>query len=389
MNTGSKSEMMAIAAPIHSPQTKVNFDRDVYCLLGLPFDAVNMADTVRIARTAVAQRTACFISTPNLNFLIGCRTDRQFRESVINSDLSIADGMPLVWIARLLDIPIHERVAGSDLFEKLRSNTPQQLSVYFFGGPDGVAETACRRLNAEHSGLRCTGFGSPGFGSVADMSSEATIVTINTSNADFLLVSLGAKKGQAWIERNRARISVPIISHLGAVVNFVAGTCNRAPFWMQRGGLEWLWRIKEEPGLWRRYFFDGLAFIRLLATRAIPHYLFIRHHAPTMAEIESATLVTQKRLGETVIRLRGAWTRQNLGPLRACLSELALADTDLRLDLKQVSYVDASFLGLMLLLHGHQKQHRRRLIFSPPNRQVQSVFEFGCCEFLLSAGPLR
>ena len=83
-------------------------------LLGLPFDAVNMADAVQRVRDAAAQRTPCFISTPNLNFLINCLTDDQFRDSVINSDLSIADGMPLVWIARLMGIPIRTRVAGSD-----------------------------------------------------------------------------------------------------------------------------------------------------------------------------------------------------------------------------------------------------------------------------------
>ena len=110
------------------------FERDVYCLLGLPFDTVDMAGAVQRVRDAAARRTSCFISTPNLNFIIGCRADSQFRDSVINSDLSIADGMPLVWIARLLGIPIRERVAGSGLFDQLRERTSTQLSVYFFGG---------------------------------------------------------------------------------------------------------------------------------------------------------------------------------------------------------------------------------------------------------------
>ncbi len=389
MNTLSDSGVMTTATPWYLLPATVRFDRNVYCLLGLPFDAVNMNAAVQIVRRAVAQRTACFISTPNLNFLIGCLTDRQFRQSVINSDLSIADGMPLVWIARFLDIPIRERVPGAGLFEALRNNVMHPLSVYFFGGPDGAAATACRRLNGESSGVHCTGFESPGFGSIEDLSSEATIAAINASNADFLLVALGAKKGQAWIEHNRSRISVPVISHLGAVVNFVAGTLQRAPPWMQRAGLEWLWRIKEEPGLWRRYYSDGSAFIRLLATRVIPNYRFIQRHTPKKQELGAAAIVVRESADEMVISLSGAWTRENLGPLRNCLARVVIAGMDLRVDLEHVVYVDAAFLGLMLVLHKHQNQHGRSLLCSPLNSQVHKIFVFGCCEFLLdvSAPP--
>lgn len=84
------------------------------------------------------------------------------------------------------------------------------------------------------------------------MSNAETIERINASGADFLVVSLGARKGQAWIMQNRQHLSVLLISHLDAMVNFVAGTVSRAQQWMQRFGLEWLWRIKEEPVLWRR-----------------------------------------------------------------------------------------------------------------------------------------
>lgn len=389
MNPGDASRVLAIEPPgYHSPAT-VDFDRAVYCLLGLPFDAVNMNHVIRIVRSAASKRTPRFISTPNLNFLIACLADRQFRQSVINSDLSIADGMPLVWIARALGIPIQERVPGAGLFEALRSNTAQPLSVYFFGGPDGVAETACRRLNSESSGAHCTGFASPGFGSVADMSSNATIHAINASNADFLLVSLGAKKGQAWIEHNRAQISVPVISHLGAVVNFVAGRLKRAPPWLQRSGLEWLWRIKEEPGLWRRYFSDGLSLLHLLLTRVLPHCLFIRSHAPAQSELDAAVISVCVQDGTTLITLSGAWTQENLQPLRQCFAQAAFAGADVQIDLQQVPYIDAAFLGLLLLLYGHQQQHRHTLLCLPLNPQVRRIFKFACCEFLLQAGPSR
>ena len=214
-----------------------DFDRNTWCLLGLPFDAINMQEAVESVWQSAADKTPYFISTPNLNFLITSESDPDFRRSVINSELSIADGMPLIWVARLLGIPLPGRVTGSGLIEMLRKKgkyTDKVINVFFFGGEAGIAERACLAIYKEQGGLVCAGFYSPGFGSVEDMSDPAIIDTINESNADFVIVSLGAKKGQAWIEQNRDKLFAPVVSHLGAVVNFVAGNVQRAPVWMQK-----------------------------------------------------------------------------------------------------------------------------------------------------------
>ena len=365
-----------------------DFNREIHCLLGLPFDAVSLAQAEQRIRAATVTRTPCFLSTPNLNFMIACQSDYEFRNSVINSDLSIVDGMPLVWIARALGIPIRERVAGSDLFEKLRAASSARLSVYFFGGMEGVAESACRRINSEKSALACVGYEYPGFTSVQEMSSNETIDKINASGADFLVVSLGAKKGQAWIEHNRARITVPVISHLGAVVNFVAGTLNRAPGWVQWAGLEWLWRIKEEPGLWHRYTTDGLALLKLLVTRVVPYTWFMYWHKPSAQELNAAAieLLDDDEGGdETIIRLHGAWVQENLTPLRKCFSSLALAGKDVRIELDHVTYIDSAFIGLLILLYGDRKRQGKRWSVGTLQKNVRQIFRYACAEFLLGA----
>jgi N-acetylglucosaminyldiphosphoundecaprenol N-acetyl-beta-D-mannosaminyltransferase len=358
----------------------VDFNRDVYCLLGLPFDAVDLAGAVQRVRDAAAQRTPCVISTPNVNFLIGCRSDNQFRDSVINSDLSIADGMPLVWIARLLGIPIRERVAGSTLFDALRDSPGEPLSVFFFGGPDGLAEAACRRLTLERKGLTCAGYESPGFGPIEDMSTEEIIQRINATNADILVVALGARKGQAWIERNRHRLEIPVISHLGAVMHFVAGTVNRAPVWTQRIGLEWLWRIQEEPALWRRYFGDGLAFLTLLMTRVLPYTWYLQRHKAHAGQLATATIETSEEMQTHVIRLRGAWARLNIAPLRDCFSKVVLAGKDVKLEMGGVTYVDCAFVGLVMLLQRYQKQQGRQLLVVAVQEQVLRIIRYCCAE---------
>lgn len=173
----------------------VDFQRNVFCLLGLPFDAVNMADTVQLVRHAAAHRIPCVLSTPNTDWVVNCLANSRFRDSALFSDLSLADGRPLVWIARLLDVPVRELVPGSTLFEQLRENASgRQLSVFFFGGVEGAAEKACRRLRMENQGLTCVGFDAAGFGSVEDMSRDEVIQRINRSGADFLVVALERRR---------------------------------------------------------------------------------------------------------------------------------------------------------------------------------------------------
>ena len=359
-----------------------DFSREVHCLLGLPFDAVNMEEAEQRLRAAIAYRSPCFLSTPNLNFLIAAQSDIAFRNSVINSDLSIADGMPLVWISRLLGIPIRQRVAGSALFDTLRNDSGKPISVFFFGGPDGAAQAASQKLNLEGKGLTCVGFESPGFGTIEEMSSEAIIQRINASNADFLVVSLGAKKGQAWIEHNKSRIMVPVYSHLGAVVNFVAGTVKRAPVWMQNTGLEWLWRIKEDPALWHRYYRDGLALLKLIVTRVIPYAWFLLRHKPDENQLMTAGIETAEDKDSYIIHLGGAWTLQNLAPLRECFSNAVQAEKSVRLELRGISYVDSAFVGLVMLLHGHQMKYGRQLQLALLPEHVRRIIKYCGAEFL-------
>lgn len=354
----------------------------MHCVLGLPIDVIDLAGAERRLRAAAEARLPCFMSTPNVNFVVASRSDPAFRDTVLHSDLSVADGMPLVWLARLLGIPLRERVAGSNLFEALRGGARQPLKVYFFGGPDGVAAAAGRRLALEDkeqgNGLVCVGHDSPGFGSVEEMSGEATIRRINASNADLLIVGLAARKGQAWIQRNRSQLNVPVVSNLGAVVDFAAGTIRRAPPWMQRAGLEWLWRIKERPSLWRRYFGDGLALAMLLLTRVLPYVWYMRsrrHPADAGIEARDAGHVY-------AIALRGAWTQANIARLRRAFSRAAQSGKHVRLELTAVSHVDSAFVGLVMLLRAYQQQRGRRLAIVAVPGPVRRVLDYCCAEFL-------
>lgn len=329
------------------------FGRPCASICGLPFDSVGMQGAIERVGRSLCHQTPLFISTPNLNFLIGAQQDWAFRDSVIHSDLSIVDGMPLVWVARLLGLSIRERVAGSSLFEALRNGAAggqlgRPVSVFFFGGPPGVAEKAAQVINADGRHMICSGFYCPGFGSVEEMSGVEVIKAINASAADFLVVALGAKKGQAWIEHNRRCITVPVISHLGAVVNFVAGTVQRAPVGWQRLGLEWLWRIREEPGLFRRYWKDGLAFLGLLLGRVLPYAIWLRLHQPLANE--SGSISRTGADGEIVFSFHGVVDHKVLSDWRDELQVVDGKTAKVTIDLSRATYLGPDFFGLLMLL---------------------------------------
>ena len=246
--------------------------REVYCILGLPIDAIEIPAVLHKITGAAAARIPFVISTPNLNFLVTSLKDDEFRDSLLLSDLCPADGMPIVWIARLMGIPIKDRTAGSDVFAALRAEPrrEQPLKIFLFGTNESTATAAARILNAGTTAIHCVGWICPGFGTVEELSQDQHIDQINSSGADFLVAALGAKKGQLWLLRNHDRLRVPVRAQLGATINYQVGTVKRAPLTLQKLGFEWLWRVWQEPQLWKRYRDDGIVFLRLLATHVIP-----------------------------------------------------------------------------------------------------------------------
>lgn len=370
------------AASMAGYPIKTNFQRQVYCILGLPFDAVTLEQAVAEVADAARGNRRCFFSTPNLNFVAASLSGGDFRDSVIRSDLSVADGMPLVWIARLLGLPIRQRVAGSTVFETLRNKRGAALSVYFFGGPDGVAETAAAKLNATRSGLQCVGYQSPGFDSVENMSGAAVIDPINASNADFLVVALGAKKGQAWIEHNLSRLQAPVISHLGAVVNFVAGSVTRAPAWVGQIGCEWLWRIKEEPALWQRYLRDGLTLSRLLVTRVLPCAL-MRLRKRDVHAVAAAKVSLSTHENNCTITPSGAWEHSNLTPLREAFRSATASPSSIQLDFAGVTQIDSAGIALLMLLYGHQSKIDHRFVLRNVRPDVKRALRMHCADYLV------
>jgi N-acetylglucosaminyldiphosphoundecaprenol N-acetyl-beta-D-mannosaminyltransferase len=262
------------------------------------------------------------------------------------------------------------------------------VSVYFFGGADDSAALAQQRLNsAGRPWIRVVGQCSPGFGSIESMSGAAFTDPINAAKPDFVVVALGARKGQAWISRNWPELQAPVISHLGAVVNFTAGTVKRAPRWVQRFGVEWLWRIKEEPALWRRYWGDGKVFLRYLLTQALPWVVLNRRSA-----VDSRPMrVEMDRHGdECILHLHGAALNgPALEPLRAALTEACAKGWRVTLDLGGLTQVGTAFVGLVQLLDGWQRPLSGPGMLRNVPARIARAFHWAGASYLLAVSEIR
>jgi N-acetylglucosaminyldiphosphoundecaprenol N-acetyl-beta-D-mannosaminyltransferase len=374
---------------VDDPACLDDLARNVYCVLGMPIDGADLTIALRLIETAASRAKPFLISTPNLNFLVNSQSDPEFRESLLDSNFCPADGMPIVWIAHLMGVPVKNRVSGSDIFEALKTldQCGRTLNVFLFGGAPGVAAAAAAKINAVSSGLRCVGSLDPGFGAIEEMSREHLIDKVNASNADFLAVSLGAKKGQLWLHRNHRHLTVPIRSHLGAAINFQAGTVKRAPPLLRSLGFEWLWRIKEEPHLWRRYAHDGLVLVHLLLTRALPLAVLNRWHKVKFGRQPKDLLITVTQIHDYVtITVSGDADQRNIEKAIACFREtLTKTYSRVVIDLASTRVIDARFLGLLLMVRKHLKRQGTNLGFAGMSPVIRRLFRLNEVDFLLNS----
>ena len=336
------------------------FDRDVWASFGMPIDNVSLDEAASLVEQAVETRTRLSFVTPNVNWMVRALKNDSAMRQIVNADLSLADGAPVVWLARQLGMPLTERVAGSDLFDRLRADTSENakpIRIFFFGGRDGAAEAAHNALQDEQGRLLAAGWHNPGFGDVESMSSSEIRDKINAAKPDFVIVSLGAAKGQDWIEHNQSELEAPVIAHLGAVVDFVAGTIKRAPDWATRIGLEWVWRIIAEPSLWKRYWNDGKDLIGIVSGSL--------GRLKKTSRAKQGVQGVEATFNGSALALSGDLVISTRNEIRENLSVAAQKPSDCQLDLTAVRTIDASALGQLRMLEQSLMRRGNRLEILP------------------------
>lgn len=357
--------------------------KQTLAVLGVPIDPLTMDDVIDEIDQAVIERRSVLLSTINSNFLVQSRANARFRFSLLASDICTVDGIGMLLLCKLVAAkrPI-SRVSGADIIQSILARKQNRLGrplrVFFFGGKQGVAELARHKINAlQSSAVCCVGALSPGFGSMEALSAPEFIDAINDTRPDFLIVSLGAERGQEWLLRNRGRLNVAVCAHLGAAVNFVAGAIQRAPLRWQALGLEWLWRIRQEPALAKRYRHDAKVLLQIAVLEALPqaaHHLF---NAALQALRPNPFKATAKRSGRVLVLTFAGTGASSSFDLRANILARALeVGLPVTIDCRSLGSIDPAGEGQIMRFQRDMLNRGRTVQVLGPHLQARAVFDY-------------
>jgi exopolysaccharide biosynthesis WecB/TagA/CpsF family protein len=233
----------------------INVDRRVVrppaLILGIPVADLTLEDTLRaideLVRDGRRHGRTHQVCTVNVDFLVNALRDDHIARILRHAALSLPDGMPVVWASHLLGTPVRERVAGADLVPLLvEASSSGGWHVLIFGSSPAVAGRAEALLRSLHPAARVSVQAAPVISDVYDVD-EAVLDGIAAVDPDILCVALGNPKQERFIDAHRARLGVPVMIGVGGSVDMIVGEQHRAPSWMQRTGLEWLWRSGTDP----------------------------------------------------------------------------------------------------------------------------------------------
>ncbi|MHB9031604.1 MAG: WecB/TagA/CpsF family glycosyltransferase [Anaerolineae bacterium] len=190
------------------------------------------------------------VATVNPEFVMTAQRNHEFFVTINESALAIPDGVGLLWASRMLGKPLPERVTGSDTVPLIARMAAQKgYRLFLLGAAPGVAEKAAQILLRDNPGLQIVGTFS---GSPRSEEEQEIVTLVQRAKPDFLFVAFGAPQQDLWIKRNMEQLQVPVCMGIGGTLDFIAGVAPRAPVWMRRCGLEWLYRLIRQPWRWRR-----------------------------------------------------------------------------------------------------------------------------------------
>ena len=233
-------------------------------LFDLKFVSVNFDKFIQIIADLVPAKKKVTIFPVSVDVLIKSKRNAEFFFTLKNASFLLPDGMPMIWASKLIGKKLKAKISGSDLFPSLcKMAAENNYRVFFLGAKPGVAQKANEIIKRQYPQLNVAGVYSPPFGYERVEEENLKIVKmIIEKKPDILFVGLGAPKQEKWIWRYKDEINVPVSIAVGASFDFVAGNVRRAPKWMQQIGLEWFFRLCQEPRrLWKRYFVGNIIFI--------------------------------------------------------------------------------------------------------------------------------
>lgn len=233
-------------------------------VLSVRVDAVQISEVVaRMERWIRERSKGRFIAVTGMHGVTEAKWDPSFRAILNAADLVVPDGMPLVWLSRIRGPSLQRRVYGPELMLAFCEHTARKgYRHFFYGGGPGVPQVLAQTLTSRFPGLEVAGTCSPPFRPLTPAEDEEIVATINGARPDVLWVGLSTPKQERWMYEHQDRLTVPVAVGVGAAFDINSGQVKQAPVWMREHGLEWLFRLVQEPRrLWRRYLVLGPKFV--------------------------------------------------------------------------------------------------------------------------------
>ncbi len=347
-------------------------------LLGVPFHPVTMEECVGWISSRIKTRQKhppAMLATANLDFATQASRDVELQEILLQSDCVVCDGMPLVWASRWIGSPLPERVAGSDMVWKLfERGDREQWKFYFLGSEETTLQALEEKLRSDYPGLQIAGSYAPPFGSIHDLDNESIVQHLKDTCPDILLVAMGCPKQEKWISLHYRNCGVPVSIGVGASLDFVVGNFKRAPVWMQKFGLEWLYRLSQEPGrMFRRYVIDLIYFVVAARKQKTALSKFKKtKHAASIAFVR-----TKRRCRTSMVMLP---PRLDAGALKAGKVPKVNPTTEnpsAIYDCSEIRFADSTGIGFLTGMHKSCAERGGTLVIYRPSpalkRLIQSV----------------
>lgn len=229
----------------------------------IPVDVVTMNQTVQMIDTAIEEKKPIHHVVINAAKVVNAQKDKMLFNSIVNCDIINADGQSIVWASKFLNKPLPERVSGIDLMDNLLMlAAKKKYKVYFLGAKEEIVKKVVDVYTQQYSKYIIAGYRN---GYFKQEDEEAIAKEIAASNADILFVAITSPKKEIFLNKYKDIIHTPFIMGVGGSFDVVAGFVKRAPLWMQKAGMEWFYRVIQEPGrMWKRYLVGNSKFIYLI-----------------------------------------------------------------------------------------------------------------------------
>jgi N-acetylglucosaminyldiphosphoundecaprenol N-acetyl-beta-D-mannosaminyltransferase len=337
-------------------------------ILGVALDNLTMEEVLDAVEASIAEGGFHQIATANVDFLMKSIRDEELHETLCRCDLVLADGAPLVWASHLLGAGLKERVAGADLVPQLaRLSARRGYRIFLLGAEEESSAGTAAWMEKSFPGACIAGRYCPKYQPLEEMDHEEILSRIEAATPDILLVAFGNPKQEKWLAMHRFRLEVPVCIGVGGSFDFLSGRVARAPLWMQRCGMEWFYRMMQEPSrLASRYFGNALGLTR---------YLPMQLAAMAMqGKRRQQAQITKEMVGTaTVMRIDGDFTGKLLPRFESDVRNAVLTGSHVVLDMSNTAYIGADALASLIYVMNVARSWKRELWLAGLDRLLVHV----------------